>query len=309
MSQPAELIEALSRQTPQLLRWAGAIAKQLRGHNIAVGGKTSGFSNTDALTLADLSLQQLLVDALRDLDPLFRNCRIEAEEATGDLERFATDSEWIIALDPIDGTKQYRDNTGDGWSVMLHLRNQHEVVYSLVFIPSAGEFGRWVEVHEQGIRVGDDDPAYPARDVLDRLPNTNIDPALVQDQIYIIGFVGRESESVAAVTDAGLVGVDADATPGCLYDLMSTGRFGGSLIQSPNIYDYPVSVHIARLLGGDSVHVRTGKRADFSDLWYDESSKMWRLRGVVATAIQPEVLERLCEVARDWNEDRYSGFN
>lgn len=304
-----ELIAALSREMPPVMRWAGAVAKQLRQHNVTLGDKASGFSNTDALTLADLSLQELLVAALRDSNPLFRECRLEAEEVTGDLSRFATQSEYVIALDPIDGTKQYRDRTGDGWSVMLHLRTTTEVLYSLVYIPAAGREGRWVEVDQKAIRVGDDDLSRPARDVLDSLATTAPERTASSSRIYMIGFVGREKASVDAVTAAGLIGVDADDTPSCLYDLMATGAFGGSLIHSPNVYDYPVSVQIARRFGGDSVFVRTGEPAHFHDLWFDERSKMWRLRGIVATAVNREALNTLCDVARTWNEDRYAGRN
>lgn len=271
-----KVIAALAREMPAVLRWAGAVAKQLRGHDIALGGKASGFASTDALTLADLSVQELLVAALRDADPVLRECRIEAEEVTGDLGRFARDSELVIALDPIDGTKQYRDRTGDGWSVMLHLRTETEVLYSLVYIPAAGTDGRWVEVRGERIVAGGDDFTWPARVVLDGLTPRR-QPA-ASTKIYMIGFVGRERKSVAAVTAAGLTGVDADDTPGCQYDLLATGEFGGSLIHSPNVYDYPVSTQIVRRLGGDSVWVRTGEPVHFRDLWLDEKSKMWRLR-------------------------------
>ncbi|MGC1276482.1 MAG: inositol monophosphatase family protein [Planctomycetaceae bacterium] len=304
-----ELIEALASQAPPVLRWAGAVARQLRQYDIAVGGKSSGFSNTDALTLADLSVQELLVAALRDGDPIFRRCRIEAEEVSGDLGRFADDSDYVIALDPIDGTKQYRDRTGDGWSVMLHLRTASEVLYSLVAIPSGGSEGRWVEARGDAIRVGDDDPSRPARAALDALPVVDRGTLSSSRDIYMIGFVGRERESVAAVTAAGLTGVDADEAPGCLYDLMATGAFGGSLIHSPNVYDFPVSVQLARQLGGDSVFVRTGESVHFRDLWLDERSKMQRLRGIVATAVDRAALPVLCDVARTWSEDRYGGTN
>jgi len=309
MTDANEIVSALGQHMPAVLRWAGAVAKQLRTHDIAVGGKSSGFSNTDALTLADLSLQELIVAALRDGDPSFRRCRIEAEEATGDLARFAADSPYVISIDPIDGTKQYRDRSGDGWSVMLHLRTATDVLYSLVSIPSAGVEGRWVEVTPDRIAVGDDDLSRPAREVLDALPNVSSETPVAGASIYMIGFVGREWESVDAVRSAGVDGVDADDTPGCLYDLMATRRFAGSLIHSPNVYDYPVSLQIARRFGGDSVSVHTGRPVDFNDLWYDERSKMWRLKGVVATATDPELLETLCSVARDWNQDRYAGTN
>lgn len=304
-----QLVDALAQHMPSVMRWCGELARQLQQHDISIGGKSSGFSNTDALTLADLSVQELLIAALRDGHPIFRQCRIEAEESTGELHRFAEQSEFVIALDPIDGTKQFRDRTGDGWSVMLHLRTASDVLYSLVYVPSAGPQGRWVEVRDRVIRVGDDDRSRAARDVLDSIPPNPLGTGPQSDKIYMIGFVGREKESVAAVTAAGLTGVPADDTPGCLYDLLATGEFGGSLIHSPNVYDYPVSAQIVRLGGGDSIRVRTGERAEFRDLWLDERSNMLRLRGIVATAFNREILDRLRSVARDWSEDRYSGKN
>src|SRR4051794_678086 len=103
---PEFLITALSVHLPAVVRWAGALARRMRNYDIGLGGKASGSALTDALTLADLTVQELLVSALRDTDPIFRHCRIEAEETTGDLQLFAKDAPWTIALDPIDGTKQ-----------------------------------------------------------------------------------------------------------------------------------------------------------------------------------------------------------
>src|SRR4051812_6491353 len=117
-----DLTSALMTHIPPVLRWCGAVAMRLRQFNIALGGKSSGSALTDALTLADLTVQEIIVSALRDTDPIFRGCRIEAEEENGDLGRFATDSPFTIAIDPIDGTKQYRDKTGNGYCCMLSLR-------------------------------------------------------------------------------------------------------------------------------------------------------------------------------------------
>ena len=112
------LTAALSREMPDVLRWCGAIARRIRGFDIALPGKTSGSHLTDALTLADITVQELLVGALRDRNPVFRECRIEAEEENGDLHLFAAEAPWTIALDPIDGTRQYRDHSGNGYAVM-----------------------------------------------------------------------------------------------------------------------------------------------------------------------------------------------
>ena len=87
---PDPVIAALRQHAPPLLRWAGAIARRLRQFNIALTGKHSGNANTDALTLADLTVQELLVAGLRDADPILKTCRIEGEETTGDLAAFAT---------------------------------------------------------------------------------------------------------------------------------------------------------------------------------------------------------------------------
>ena len=81
-----ELVAILSSQLPGVVRWAGAVARQLRRHDIAIGGKTSGYASTDALTLADLSIQELLVAALRDMGPRVRACRMQAEETSGAIQ-------------------------------------------------------------------------------------------------------------------------------------------------------------------------------------------------------------------------------
>jgi len=57
------LITALSIHLPSVMRWAGGMARELRRHNIGLSGKNSGSATTDALTLADLTIQDLLVSA------------------------------------------------------------------------------------------------------------------------------------------------------------------------------------------------------------------------------------------------------
>jgi 3'(2'), 5'-bisphosphate nucleotidase len=288
-----EVSEALAAHMPDVLRWAGAIARQLRKFNIALSGKHSGSANTDAL-------------ALRDRSPIFQQCRIEAEETTGDVARFATDSELTIALDPIDGTKQYRDRTGNGYSVMLHLRDPRTLHYSLVFVPEAGKHGQWLEAIGSRMVVGPDDPSRPARAVLDSLKPINAATRPASRQIYLIGFQDHERERAAAVTAAGLQGVVQEDMPGCLYPLLATGEFAGSLIHSPNIYDFPISLHLARILGGDAVWTDTGEPVHFRETWMDERASMLRLPHIVACAIERSTLETLCQVAQGWSPNRYA---
>ena len=209
---PEFVVTALSVQMPPVLRWAGAIAKRLRNYNIGLTGKSSGSASTDALTIADLTVQELIVAALRDTDPIFRYCRIEAEESTGDLAAFPDESELVLALDPIDGTKQYRDKTGNGYAVMLHLRNATDVLYSLVYIPEKDEPGWWMEAHEGRIACGADDPTRPAVDAVRSLPTFDASTPR-SNKIYVIGFQHREAEAARQITAAGLTGVASAVSP------------------------------------------------------------------------------------------------
>lgn len=300
-----DILAALIEHAPAALRWGGALAKRLRTYNIALDGKSSGSAMTDALTLADLSVQQLLVDYLRDADPIFRKCIIAAEESTGDMVRFAKSGPYTIAIDPIDGTKQYRDRTGQGYSSILTLQTVEDIHYSLVFIPEEGDYGTWVQAVGNTITCGPDDPALPALEVLRSLPSYDLHNRSKSKNIYLIGFQKRDVERAAQVTGLGLRGFYQDEMPGCLYSLFATGQFAGSLIHTPNIYDFPASLQMARILGGDSITVHDQKPVRIENLWMDERANMLRLPGIVATSPDREILQKLAKLAKDWSQTRY----
>jgi 3'(2'), 5'-bisphosphate nucleotidase len=304
------IISALKTALPPVVRWSGAVAKRMRQFNIAVDGKASGNANTDALTLADLSVQELLVAALRDADPVLRTCRIEGEETTGDMERFSSDSSLAISIDPIDGTKQYRDKTGNGYSIIVHLHDDSTPHYSLVFAPDMGPQGTWVEVTPDRIVCGPDDPERTARQVLDSLPDLTSPRQPIGRGIYLIGFQKRDTQRAREVDQLKvggqfLQGRTSDEMQGSVYPLMSTGEYAGSLIHSPNIYDFPVSMHIARVRGGDAVWVHNRQPVHYRDLWMDTRAGMLRYPGIVACSEDSAVLEELCKLSQDWSPVRY----
>lgn len=305
-----EIITALKQALPPIVRWSGAVAKRLRQFNIAVDGKHSGNANTDALTLADLSVQELLVAALRDADPILKTCRIEGEETTGDMAHFATDSPLAISIDPIDGTKQYRDKTGNGYSIIVHLHDDSTPYYSLVFAPEMGEHGTWVEVTPDRIVCGLDDPSRTARAILDSLPDVTSRRRNGGPGVYLIGFQKRDAPRARevdglVVQGRNLQGRTSDEMPGSIYPSMATGEYTGSLIHSPNIYDFPVSMHIARVRGGDAVWVHNRQPVHYRDLWMDTRAGMLRYPGIVACSEDPDVIEKLCELSKDWSQVRY----
>ncbi|MGD9853641.1 MAG: inositol monophosphatase [Planctomycetaceae bacterium] len=301
-----QIVDVLARSMPPVLRWAGAIARTLRKFDITLEGKSSGSANTDALTLADLTVQELLVGALRDADPVLQTCRIEAEESTGDLGVFAESGPLVIALDPIDGTKTFRDHTGDGYCVMLHLRSRETVHYTLIYLPETGPQGTWVEVRGSVVKCGPDELRNPAIEVLAALRPTNESRRRDAKGVYLIGFQKRDAERAQDVTDAGLTGFAPDDMPGAIYPLLAHGEFIGSLIHTPNVYDFPASLHIARAFGGDAVWVATGEPVHFGETWNDETADMLRLPGIVACSPDRGVLDTLCRLAKDWNPQRYS---
>lgn len=304
--QQTAVIDELARVMPPVMRWAGALARTLRKFDITLEGKSSGSANTDALTLADLTIQELLVGAMRDADPVLRSCRIEAEEETGDLQVFADDGPLVIALDPIDGTKQFRDRSGNGYAVMLHLRDRASVLYSLVYLPEASPQGEWVEVRGDEVRCGADDLSRPAAEALGALPVLNQTRQSAARGIYLIGFQTQDAARAEEVTGAGLNGFAPDAMPGSIYPLMATGEFAGSLIHTPNVYDFPVSLHIARAYGGDALWVHSREPVNFDEMWMDERADMLRLPGIVACSPDRQVLATLCDLAQDWNRRRYT---
>ena len=300
-----EVARACSKHLPAVVRWAGAVAKRLRHFDIAVTGKTSGSANTDALTLADLTLQELIVAALRDCDPIFQKCQLQAEESTGDIARFSDDSNLTITIDPIDGTKQYRDKTGNGYAMMVLLRSMETVHYSLVYTPESGEDGTWMEAIGDRVVCGPDDHSLPPNNVLQSLSPIEKTGRKNTGKIYLIGFQDEDRAKALAVTETGLEGVVSDDMPGSIYELQARGDFAGSLIHSPNIYDFPASLQISRAFGGEALWVHNREPVHFEELWMDDQADMLRLPGIVACSEHADVLDTLCELARDWNPVRY----
>src|SRR5262249_44546132 len=148
-------------------------------------------------------------------------------------------------------------------------RSPETVHYTLVFIPESGPDGTWVEVARKRIVCGRDDPARTATDALQSLRESPVRTAHhaaaeaqtpghrspQSNKIYVIGFQQHDRAKAELVTKAGLTGVAADDCAGCLYELLARGAFSGSLIHSPNVYDYPAAMQLVRVLGGDSVWV------------------------------------------------------
>jgi len=296
---------ALSVHLPNVLRWGGSLARLLRQHSIGLDGKGTGSATTDALTLADLSVQELILGALRDSDPVFRHCRIDAEESTVTLDAFPAEAGLTIGIDPIDGTRKYRDHDGDGYAILVHLRARDRILYSLVLVPESGPTGTWIEASERGIVMGPDDLSRSAGDVVRSLPRLRSHAVGPATAVYVNGFQQRSRAVTEVLAARGIRGLVSEQIPGCPMELVCRGELGGALVHSPNVYDFPILLHLIRSLGGDAKFVASDRPVDFEEIWVDGRAKMRRLSGVIAAAIDPGLLDSLCSAARGWTFDRY----
>jgi 3'(2'), 5'-bisphosphate nucleotidase len=144
--------------------------------------------------------------------------------------------------------------------------------------------GTWVEVTPERIVCGPDDVTTTAREVLDQMPNLIARRESLGAGIYLIGFQKRDAQRAREVDQLqvngkSLQGRTSDEMQGSIYPLMATGEYGGSLIHSPNIYDFPVSMHIARVRGGDAVWVHNRQPVHYRELWMDTRAGMLRYPG------------------------------
>jgi 3'(2'), 5'-bisphosphate nucleotidase len=278
------------------MRYSGRIARLLRTYDIGLACKASGHANTDALTLTDLVVQELLVSAIGEQPVLGQRFSIQAEESVGEMRHFEPDAKLTIGIDPIDGTREYRDRTRNGYCIALHVRDAATVHYSQVFIPEATAHGSWLMVRDGGIHLGPDDPRQSACQVVDQLPAVPQNRRPRSKKIYVVGYRHDSARRAQQVSGAGLDGYDVERMPGSFFELFARGDFGGCLARTPNVYDFPISVHIARTLGGDAVWVHNRQPIDFAEIWLDDRSNMLRLPGTIACSDDLEILDRLCEL-------------
>ena len=295
---PHPLIATLAARMPDLFRWCGAAARQLRRHDVAVADKGVGYAAADALTLADLSIQEILVDAIRDFGDGFLECRLEVEEETGDQEVFAKESELTIAIDPIDGTLHFRDRTSDGYGVLISLRRNDRSFYSLGFFPEQGPCGEWVEVKDNRVVHTLDDTSMPARQRLDS--TVALVPGDVPrcETIWLTGYRTDRRLVAEHLAREGLTAAMSDSHGLHICTELVVGRVDGLLMSHPGVYDAPMWMHVLTALGGVACWVENGEPVDFRDSWYDATCKGYRLSGVIACARDATRLRQLVEVGR-----------
>src|SRR5207245_1523486 len=112
-------------------------------------------------------------------------------------------------------------------------------------------------------------------------------------RILVSGFRGCDAERAQAVSAAGLEGVLGHDTRGSLFPLVANGYLGGALFHTPNVYDFPVCIHLARALGGDAIRAHDGRRVELREVGGAELAHVVGLPGIVACAADGELLPEM----------------
>ncbi|MBI3966729.1 MAG: inositol monophosphatase [Chloroflexi bacterium] len=293
----AAVTTAILAELPPVIRWTASVQRLLRSLPIGLDGKASGHEATDALTIADLTSQTLLLSCLRDGSPLFRQCRLYAEEESELVDLFARSGELVIGLDPLDGTQAYRDGLSADYAIILTLRNDETVLLSLLFLPEEGAAGSWLVVRDGDVYFGPDDLEKDAVRSVRELPR--LVPSEPGRRVYLSSFAWRDPAFADQVRTSGYEPVGGGDRN--LWLKMALGEVTGAVVDTPNVYDFPAGLHVARVRGGDGVWLPSRERVHFRDLWWDERAKCVRLHGLVAFATEPAVLADLTEIASDWS--------
>jgi fructose-1,6-bisphosphatase/inositol monophosphatase family enzyme len=133
----ATLIQRLHALEPAIIA-AGDQARELQGRVRPELKTNTGNLMADLVTEADRLVQRTLLASFGDTE--LRACRLLAEEEGPGADVFATDSELVLSVDPIDGTKRYTEGK-PYYSTIIGLHNSQRPIYSFIYYPA---FRWWV---------------------------------------------------------------------------------------------------------------------------------------------------------------------
>lgn len=126
-----EMIEVIQKFEDDFIE-AGKLAVKLRKDAVVSNKFTSGIEDIDIVTSADLAVQEFLLKKLAGSE--LKNCELVAEEKTPSTILFATHSDLVLTIDPIDGTKLYATG-GKFYSVIITLHDKKRPIYTFDYFP------------------------------------------------------------------------------------------------------------------------------------------------------------------------------
>jgi fructose-1,6-bisphosphatase/inositol monophosphatase family enzyme len=128
-----EIIQELIKLEPVFIK-AGDLAAKLQKNAESQNKFNTGAEAYDIVTEADFEVQEEILGIMAKT--ALRQCRLLAEEDTPSTKLFNSKGDFLLTLDPIDGTKLYAK--GDKyWSVIISLRDDKEIFYTFNYFPAA----------------------------------------------------------------------------------------------------------------------------------------------------------------------------
>ena len=126
-----DVLSAIEQFEPTF-RAAGMLASQLRIEAHVVQKLKSGVPEVDIVTSADLEVQEFILKQLAESG--LKECELVAEEDTPSKNLFSKESDYVITIDPIDGTLLYSQGKR-AYSTIIGLHDKKQPLYTFLFHP------------------------------------------------------------------------------------------------------------------------------------------------------------------------------
>ena len=103
-------------------------------------------NNDDPVTVADLKVNETIIRKIKENYPNANWQILSEENAKNEVDNLYENSEWLWVLDPLDGTKDFIQGTGN-YAMHLALNYNHKPYIGLVLIPERKEL--WISDGEK----------------------------------------------------------------------------------------------------------------------------------------------------------------
>jgi len=113
---------------------AGKLAAKLRSDAVIDKKYNSGIKDIDIVTSSDLAVQEFVLQKLAESE--LKHCEIVAEEDTPCKNLFAKSSDYVITIDPIDGTALYASGK-KMYSIIVTVHDKKRPIYTFCYFPEA----------------------------------------------------------------------------------------------------------------------------------------------------------------------------
>ncbi len=241
MLSPERVIQILNDVLPETLEEAGkeGIRIQEKGTDIKSSSKTAtGNEAIDLVTEADLALQSIILSKL--LRTELRRCIVMAEEDTKEVTQFTGEEDICITLDPVNGTKRFRDGSM-AWEIVVGARDARQALFTCSHSPRLGYTIRIDE--DNGIQ---EDGQLPfSGNEQKKVMARRFDELLEEHQVLKYFFAEQDLEIVKE--DAPIPEINGRAGRNIAF---VGGNLKGILIRNANVYDGILPVHFAKHSGG-----------------------------------------------------------